>query len=60
MEAYDYAIQMEKDGEDYYRNLATKHSDRGIVEILTLLANDEVRHRKVLEMMKRFTAPKVR
>ncbi len=59
MEAFDYAIQMEKDGEAYYRNLAAKHSDRGIVEILSLLADDEVRHRKVLEMMKRFAAPEV-
>ena len=60
MEAFDYAIQMEMDGEAYYRNLAAKHSDRGIVEILTLLADDEARHRKVLEMMKRYTAPHVR
>lgn len=60
MEAFEYAIQMEKDGEDYYRNLAAKHSDSGIAEILSLLADDEVRHRTVLENMRRFIAPEVR
>jgi rubrerythrin len=53
MDIFDYAIQMEKDGEAYYRELAKKSTDRGIRTILTLLADDEVEHRELFEALKK-------
>ncbi len=55
MDLFDYAIQMEKDGEDYYRELAEKSSDRGIATILTRLADAEVGHRKLFQALKKDT-----
>jgi rubrerythrin len=53
MDLYDYAIQMETDGETYYRELAQKSSERGIATILTRLADAEVGHRKLFEALKK-------
>lgn len=52
MNIYDYAIQLERDGENYYRDLATKSNDEGIKNILNLLADEEVKHLKILEKLK--------
>ena len=52
MNIFDYAIQMEKDGEAYYREIAESASDRGVKRIMTMLAEEEVRHAEVLEEMK--------
>jgi len=43
-----YAMQMERDGEAYYRELAEKSGDQGLKAILTMLADDEVKHYRVL------------
>lgn len=55
MDLFDYAIQMEKDGESYYRELAEKSFDRGVEAIFTRLADAEVAHRKLFEAMKKDT-----
>jgi rubrerythrin len=52
MEILDHAMQMEKDGEEYYRSLAEKCPDAGLVSILTRLADAEVRHYDVLRQIK--------
>ena len=52
MDIFDYAMQMEKDGEDYYRQLAEKTDNKGIKTIFTLLADEEVKHYKTLKGMK--------
>jgi rubrerythrin len=52
MDIYEYAMQMEKDGEDFYREVAQQSPNRGIKTILTMLADDEVRHYNVIEKMK--------
>ena len=52
MNIYDYAIQMEKDGEAYYRELGQKSNHEGLNYIFTLLANEEVSHYTILEEMK--------
>jgi len=44
-------MQMEKDGEAFYRDLATKSTSPGIARILTMLADDEVKHHTVLQQM---------
>ena len=52
MNIYEYAMQMEKDGENYYRELAAKAQSAGIRNILTMLANAEVNHYRIFERMK--------
>jgi len=52
MNIYDYAIQMEKDGEAYYRELGKKSKHEGLLYIFTLLADEEVSHYMILEEMR--------
>jgi rubrerythrin len=49
---FEYAMQMEKDGEDYYRQLAQKAGNNGMKTILTMLADEEVKHYNALEKIK--------
>jgi len=51
MNIYKYAMKMEKDSENYYRELANKTGDVGLRNILKMLANDEVKHYKIIEQM---------
>ena len=48
MNILEYAMQMEKDGEEFYRDLAQKVKNTGIRNILTMLADEEARHYQVL------------
>jgi len=52
MDVYDYAMQMEKDGESYYRSAALRVKDKGIRSILTMLADAEVAHYRVFTQLK--------
>jgi rubrerythrin len=52
MNIFEYAMQMEKDGEDYYRQLAQQTTNKGLKAILTMLADEELRHYNILEKMK--------
>jgi rubrerythrin len=52
---FDFAMQMEKDGEAYYRELAAKCSVEGIKNILNLLADDEVGHYNIFKKLKEET-----
>jgi len=47
-----YAMQMEKDGEEYYYQLAEKAPNKGLKAILEMLAVEETKHYKALEKMK--------
>ncbi|MHC4069790.1 MAG: ferritin-like domain-containing protein [Planctomycetota bacterium] len=49
MGIFEYAMQMEKDGENFYRRLAEKVSNEGLKTILTMLADEEVKHYNWLE-----------
>ncbi|TFG90625.1 MAG: rubrerythrin [Candidatus Atribacteria bacterium] len=51
MNIYKYAMKMEKDSENYYRELANKTGDVGLQNILKMLANDEVKHYHIIEQM---------
>lgn len=53
MNIYEYAMQMEKDGENYYRELAGQCNTVGLTRIFTMLADEEVKHYKVVEQLKR-------
>jgi len=53
MDIYAYAMQMEKDGENFYRELAEKAKNEGTRNILTMLANAEVEHYRIFADMKK-------
>ena len=50
---FEYAVQMEKDGEDDYRQLAQKIDNNGMKTILTMLADEEVKHYNAIEKIKK-------
>ncbi|MBT5304991.1 MAG: ferritin family protein [Candidatus Scalindua sp.] len=52
MDIYEFALQMEKDGEDYYRDQALKASNKGLKHIFTFLADAEAQHYDILKKMK--------
>ena len=52
MNIYDYAMQLEKDGENYYREAASRSTHRGLGRILTMLADAEVIHYDAFSKMK--------
>ena len=50
MEGLNYAIELKREKESFYRQLA-KESNSGIRELFSLLAEEEVRHREAIEEM---------
>ncbi len=52
MDIYEYAMQMERDGESYYRELSGKAASAGLKNILTMLADAEVKHYDIFRKMK--------
>lgn len=48
MDILAFAMQMEKDGEAYYRQLAHRTSNTGLRTILNMLADEEVKHQQTL------------
>ncbi len=53
MDILDFAMQMEKDGEQFYREAAEKVSHEGMKRIFNMLADDEAKHYMVLQSMKK-------
>lgn len=51
MNVYEYAMKVEKDGEQFYRELAEKTNDVGLQKILIMLAEEEIKHYIVFEKM---------
>ncbi len=52
MDIFEYAMQMEKDGENYYHQLAQQTANKGLQTILIMLADEEVKHYDAIEKMK--------
>ncbi len=52
MDIFDYALKMEKDGESFYREIASKTNNKGLQTILTMLADEEVKHYRAIENMR--------
>jgi rubrerythrin len=52
MDIYEYAMQMEKDGENYYRQLMQKCKNTGLKNIFAMLADDEVKHYEFIEQLR--------
>jgi len=55
MNIFDFAMKMEKDGENYYRELASSCKIEGLERILNMLADDEVKHYNALKKLKEGT-----
>lgn len=51
MNAYEYALKVEKDGEQYYRELSSKSQYASLKLIFNILANEEVKHYNVIKKM---------
>lgn len=51
MEALKYAMQIEKDGEKLYRQLAEECGQPGLSKIFTMLADEEVKHYVMFEKL---------
>ncbi|MBI5239567.1 MAG: ferritin family protein [Elusimicrobia bacterium] len=57
VKVFDFAVKMEQDGEKFYRSLAAKSADKGVKFILNGLADDEVKHAKVLRELEKGASP---
>ncbi len=53
MDIYEYAMQMERDGEELYRDLAGRVVNPGLRTILLMLADAEGRHYRLFQNMKK-------
>ena len=53
MNPYDFAIQMSRDGEEFFRTLTQQVKKPGLRKILVMLANDQVIHCRDFEQMKK-------
>jgi len=51
MDILDYAIQMERDGYEFYLRSAQKQKDEAARRMLEILADDEKRHEEILKGM---------
>lgn len=49
MDIFDFAIQMEQDGRQYYLDLAGQTAHQGLQTILTTLADDEQKHARMID-----------
>jgi len=60
MNIFEFAKKMEKDGENYYRELAQQSPSQGFQAIMIMLADAEVKHYNILdEMEKKSTHPEL-
>ena len=48
MDIFEFAINMEKEGEQFYRDLAARSRHTGVQNILTMLADEEVKHAEAI------------
>ena len=53
MDVFSFAMQFEKDGEIFYRNLAEKQTQSGIRNICLMLADAERAHYHIIEQLSR-------
>jgi rubrerythrin len=59
MDIFEFAMQKEKFSENYYRELAGKTSNKGLKNILNMLADEEMKHYKVVQQMRTNTPNKI-
>jgi rubrerythrin len=59
MDIFEFATAKEQYAERYYRELAAKTSNAGLKNILTMLADEEAKHGRIVQQMKMNTPGKV-
>ena len=59
MDIFEFAMSKEKQSEQTYRNLADKADHAGLKNILTMLADEEVKHCRTVERMRTETPEEV-
>jgi rubrerythrin len=52
VDIFEYAMQMEKECENYYHQLAQQTTNKGLQAILIMLADEEVKHYNALKKVK--------
>lgn len=60
MDIFKFAMEKEKLSEDYYRRLSKKTSNKGLSNILAMLAQEERKHFNVVQQMQRQQKPQVK
>lgn len=60
MDIFEFAMQMEKDGESYYRHLAQSAGSKGVKAVFTMLADEEVRHFNIVKQAQFQTPQQIR
>lgn len=58
MNVFEFAMQMEKDGEKFYREIAKKTKDAGLKKIFSTLADEEVIHYNTFKSLHEKSAAK--
>lgn len=58
MNVFEFAMQMEKDGEKFYREIAASTRDEGLKKIFNTLADEEVVHYNIFKSLHEKTAAK--
>ena len=53
MDIYKYAMQMEVDGRDFYLDMMKKTNNKGLKNILTMMADSEAKHYNVILVMQK-------
>ncbi len=51
MDIFQFAMEKEKFSEDYYRQLAEKTGNKGLKNICNMLADEESKHKRIVEQM---------
>ena len=59
MNIFEFAMQMEKDMENFYRELAQKCPNKGLNRILKILAEEEKRQYDIIKQMTEDTQPEM-
>ena len=59
MDVFEFAMKMEEDGIDFYQQIADETKNEGVRSILTILAQDEVKHYNTLKRLKKETVEQV-
>ena len=56
---FEFALDMEKASEDYYRRLSRKTANKGLSSILAMLADEENKHFTIVQQMKAQSLPTI-
>lgn len=53
MDIFKFALQMEKDGAEFYRNMAKKTKNQSVGTVLLMLADEEDKHYRAIEAIQK-------